>query len=426
MKILHVNKFLYRAGGAEGYMFDVAELQRAAGRHEVTFFGMQDERNESLPYAESFAPHATLDPMPAGIGVRLKTARRMYWNRPAARGIASVLDEFRPDVVHLHNVYHQLSPSILRPIADRNVPTVMTLHDYKLVCPTYLMLDKGQLCDACVGGHFSQAVRRRCKDGSLTQSLLLASELALHHRLGAYGPIRIFVCPSRFMLETMRRGGVYPDRLRHLPHFARVGPRPSESTAREPVVLYAGRLSEEKGPDVLVRAAGLLPPGLHVEIAGDGPRRAELEQLAADVAPGRVHFHGRLPKDALDARLAACRLVVVPSRCHENQPMSILEAYGFATPVVASRLGGIPELVVEGRTGLLVDPDDPVSLAAAVATIAEDSQRAAEMGRAGRALVEEGFTPEVHLTGLERLYREAGAPVAPATATGTTSAAGAA
>jgi glycosyltransferase involved in cell wall biosynthesis len=302
----------------------------------------------------------------------------------------------------------------------------MTLHDYKLVCPTYLMLDRGQLCDACVGGHFSQAVRRRCKDGSLTQSLLLASEVAVHHRLGAYGPIRVFVCPSRFMLDTMRRGGVYPDRLRHLPHFARVGPAPSAAVTTEPVVLYAGRLSEEKGPDVIVRAAALLPEGLRVEIAGDGPRRADLERLAADVAPGRVHFHGRLPKDRLDARLAACRLVVVPSRCHENQPMSILEAYGFGTPVVASRLGGIPELVVEGTTGLLVDHDDPAALADAIATVAADPQRAAEMGRAGRALVEERFTPEIHLAGLERLYQEAGAPAPAATSAGPAHAAGAA
>jgi glycosyltransferase involved in cell wall biosynthesis len=425
MRILHVNKFLYRAGGAEGYMFDVAELQRAAG-HDVTFFGMQDDRNEPLPYADAFAPHVTLDPMPPGVRVRLTTASRMYWNRPAASGLATVLDEFRPDVVHLHNIYHQLSPSILRPIAERDVPAVMTLHDYKLVCPTYLMLDHGKLCDACVGGHFSQAVRRRCKDGSLTQSLLLASEVALHHRLGAYGPIRVFVCPSRFMLDTMRRGGVYPDRLRHLPHFAHVGSAPAaQSTTTEPVVLFAGRLSEEKGPDVIVRAAARLPEGLRVEIAGDGPRRAELERLAADVAPGRVHFHGRLPKDQLDARLAACRVVVVPSRCHENQPMSILEAYGFGTPVVASRLGGIPELVVEGTTGLLVEPDDPAALAAAVAEIAEAPERAAGMGRAGRALVEERFTPDIHLAGLDRLYQEAGAALAP-TAAGSTHSAGAA
>jgi glycosyltransferase involved in cell wall biosynthesis len=214
------------------------------------------------------------------------------------------------------------------------------------------------------------------------------------------------------MLDTMRRGGVYPDRLRHLPHFANVGAPPPASTVREPVVLYAGRLSEEKGPDVLVRAAARLPDGLRVEIAGDGPRRAELERLAADVAPGRVHFHGRLPKAELDDRLAACLVVVVPSRCHENQPMSILEAYGYGTPVVASRLGGIPELVVEGTTGLLVDADDAAALAGAVATIAGDPPRAAEMGRAGRAFVEERFTPDVHLAGLDRLYREAGVTVA--------------
>jgi glycosyltransferase involved in cell wall biosynthesis len=214
------------------------------------------------------------------------------------------------------------------------------------------------------------------------------------------------------MLDTMRRGGVFPDRLRHLPHFAEIGSA-TPTAESEPVVLYAGRLSSEKGPDVIVRAAADLPLGLHVELAGDGPMRAELERLAADVAPGRVRFHGRLPKDRLQARLAACRIVVLPSRCHENQPMSILEAYSFGKPVVASRLGGIPELVVEGGTGLLVAQDDPAALADALATVAADPAKAVEMGRAGRALVEERFTPEVHLAGLDELYREAGAALVP-------------
>jgi glycosyltransferase involved in cell wall biosynthesis len=322
--------------------------------------------------------------------------------------VSAALDDFRPDVVHLHNIYHQLSPSVLRPIAQRDVPAVMTLHDYKLVCPTYLMLDQGRLCDACVGGHFSQAVRRRCKDGSLSQSLLLATETAVHNRLRAYGAVRRFICPSRFMLETMRRGGVYPDRLRHLPHFSQVEPR-SPAAVSEPTVLYAGRLSAEKGPDVLVRAAAHLPEGVHVEIAGDGPLRTELERLAADVAPGRVQFHGRLAKDELHDRLNSCRAVVVPSRCHENQPMSILEAYGFGKPVVASRLGGIPELVVEGVTGVLVEPDDPRALAVALASVTATAARAAEMGQAGKALVGDRFTPHVHLAALDELYREAGA-----------------
>jgi glycosyltransferase involved in cell wall biosynthesis len=406
LRILHVNKFLFRSGGAEGYMFDLADLQRADG-HQIAFYGMRDDRNEPLEYADSFAPHATLDPLPDSARARVVTAGRMVWNRQAAKGIGQVLDDFRPDVVHLHNVYHQLSPSVLRPIARRAIPAVMTLHDYKLVCPTYLMLDHGSLCDACVGGHFSQAIRRRCKDGSLMSSALLATELAIHTRLRAYGAVDIFVCPSRFMHDTMQRGGVFPDRLRHLPHFATV-PEASPSNDTNPVVLFAGRLSPEKAPDLLVQAAAHLPPGLRVEIAGAGLMRPALERLADEVAPGRVSFLGRLSKHDLHDRVRSARLVVVPSRCHENQPMSILEAYGLGTPVVATRLGGIPELVVDGVTGVIVEPEDPAALAEGIAKVASSMRHAAEMGAAGRELVERAFRPDVHLAGLERLYQEAG------------------
>ena len=116
----------------------------------------------------------------------------------------AVLDEFQPDVVHLHNVYHQLSPSILGPLARRGVPAVMTLHDYKLTCPTYRMLDHGQICNACVGGHFHNAVLKRCNRGSLGASAVVAIETAVHRRMGAYRPVGVFICPSRFIARTMR------------------------------------------------------------------------------------------------------------------------------------------------------------------------------------------------------------------------------
>src|SRR5580704_3751411 len=154
VRILHVNKFLYRRGGAEAYMEDLADLQIAAG-HTVAFFGMAHPQNTHLEYAAEFPSHIELEPPPPTLIGRARGVARMLYSTSASRGMDNVLADFQPDVVHMHNIYHQLSPSVLRPVARRRIPAVMTLHDYKLACPTYQFLDHGNLCQACLGGHFN-------------------------------------------------------------------------------------------------------------------------------------------------------------------------------------------------------------------------------------------------------------------------------
>jgi hypothetical protein len=156
--------------------------------------------------------------------------------------MAEVLDTFQPDVVHAHNVYHQLSPSIFRPAAQRAIPVVMTLHDYKLVCPTYQFLDRGELCTACVTGGPLQAARRRCKDGSLAASGVAALEVWGHRKLGAYATVSRFICPSTFLADQVRLAGVFPDRLTVIDNFTE-----TEGIARAnglgDRVVFFGRLS---------------------------------------------------------------------------------------------------------------------------------------------------------------------------------------
>lgn len=404
MRILHVNKFVYRRGGAESYMLDVVDLQRAAG-HDVEVFGMRHDANPPWRFEDRFPSNVELNPMPDGLGAKLHATGRMFWSFEVGRRTAEVLDEFRPDVVHFHNVYHQLSPSVLRPAARRRIATVMTLHDYKLVCPTYLFFADGQPCEACLGGRFHNAIRKRCKDGSLVASAVSAAELWTHTTLGAYGAVQRFICPSRFLLSKLQAGGVYPDRLRHVPHFAHIGPPPQPDVRRR--VLYAGRLSYEKGVDIAIRAIGRLPD-LELDVAGDGPERASLEALAAEVAPGRVQFHGLVDRAAIDRLLAGTLAVVVASRVYENQPMVVLEAYGAGVPVVGGDLGGVPELVQHGVAGLVYAPGDDAALAASLAELAADPQRAAALGAAGREIAATRFSPARHLEALEEVYAEAG------------------
>jgi glycosyltransferase involved in cell wall biosynthesis len=404
MRILHVNKFLYRRGGAEAYMVEVAERQRSAG-HEVTMFGMEHPDNPPLPLADTFPSLVEFDqpshgPMEAG-----RALGRMLWSTSARRGMARAVSVVRPDVVHLHNIYHALSPSILGPAAAHGAGVVMTLHDYKLACPTYHFLDHGQICTACVDGGFRQAVRRRCKDGSLLRSAAGALELGLHTQLGAYDPVHRFVSPSRFLSERMREAGVYPDRLRVLDNFVDVDTVEPRTEPGGPVV-YAGRLSHEKGVDVLVASMAHVPEARLV-VAGEGDRRDELEAQADRVAPGRVRFVGRLPRDEVLDLVRSAGVAVLPSRWHENQPMAIIEAFAVGTPVAASDLGGVPELVEHGETGWLVPPDDPMALADALRAALGDPEDAHRMGKVARARAESRFAPSRHLSALEQIYDEA-------------------
>lgn len=405
MRILQVNKFLYRRGGAESYMLDLVELLRCRG-HDVEMFGMHHPNNPAeLPLAGTFPPHIELDPPPTGT-TGARAAARMMWSTSSRRGMVQAVRAFAPDIVHCHNIYHQLSPSVLDAAREAGVPCVLTLHDYKLVCPAYQLLDDGRTCDACVTGGPLQALRHRCKGGSRLASALVGVESAVHRALGAYGAVDLFISPSRFLAETTVRAGVYPERLRVVPHFAD-GTDVRATEGPDSGVVFAGRLSREKGIDVLIRALAQLPPQVVLRVAGDGPERAQLERLAEQVVPGRVRFYGRLGKVTLLELLRSSAVCAVPSRWHENQPMIVLEAFATGTPVVATTLGGLPELVRDGEDGLLVPPDDPDALAAALDRLLSEPRAARTMGHRARVRVEREFSRAAHLDRLEAVYAEA-------------------
>lgn len=368
---------------------------------------MAHPQNTHLEYAAHFPSHLEMEPPPPDLVGRLRGIGRMLYSTTASRGMEAVLADFRPDVVHLHNIYHQLSPSVLRPVARHRVAAVMTLHDYKLACPSYQFLDHGQVCEACLGGHFQQAVRRRCKDGSLVRSAVLAGESFLHSSTHAYSPVRVFICPSRFLADKMAQAGVFRTRLRHVPHFIDTREVAPKSSPGGPA-LVAGRLSREKGVDVAIRAVGMLP-GAYLEVAGTGPEEARLRRLAEQVAPGRVRFHGLVSKSEVHDLMLAAAVVVMPSRWYENQPMVVLEALARGVPVVGSRLGGLPELIHPGTTGELVPADDPAALAQAVEPFLATSGHGWAMRDPARDQVRSQFAPGPHLARLERLYTEAGA-----------------
>lgn len=401
MKILHIDKFLRREGGAAAYMLNVAEAQRSAG-HDVEFFSMDDARNLPSTLQQHFPRNIQFDPIPPGALNKARAIGRMLWSAEAASGVKASVRQYRPDIVHLHTFYHQLSPSILHAIDRERIPMVMTVHDYKIVCPSYRMTANGQPCRACVGGSLFNPVIKKCKGDSRSEGAVLSAEAILHKFLGSYGKVARFICPSQFMYEVLIEGGVDPSKLVHVPHF--VEPYPYlHPNSQSGDVLYAGRLSPEKGVDVLIDAvAGL--DGVRLRIAGDGPLRVSLEERAARAAPDRITFLGQLSKEALLAEFDAASVAVAPSTWYENQPIAVLEAMASGTPSIVTSLGGAPELVVPGTTGLIVAPNDVQDLRDAIRDLAIDPSKAQRMGAAARKRATEHFDLAAHLRSLDEVY----------------------
>lgn len=368
---------------------------------------MAHPQNSPATYDEYFVPnidfhHFRLAEMP-------HVVNRVLWDRAAARRISQVLDRFCPDLVHLFNIYHHLSPSVLPPMKKRGIPILQTVNDYKLICPNYLLYTNGQPCLRCRGGRYYNAMIHRCLHGSLRWSTLAALEMLLHRIMAVYQQhVSVFVAPSMFVKAKIQEFGVNPHQTRYLPYGVSVNPAETERLTRgdEGYVLYFGRLSREKGLATLIAAMSQLPD-LELRLVGDGPLRCDLEQRASNLNLSNVRFYGHCEGEMLQHFVACARLAVLPSEWYEVFGQSVVESLLLSRPVVASRIGGIPEVMDDGEHGLLVPPGDALALADAIRWLASHESSANEMGRAGRETALQRFGAEQHFEGLSALYRQA-------------------
>jgi glycosyltransferase involved in cell wall biosynthesis len=401
LRVLVVNKFWYRRAGLERVMFDEIAWLEAAG-HEVAHFSTAHPKNDPSPWSGYFAPYleigveTTLTPVEKALA-----GTRMFWNGAAEHCFGWLLRDFRPDVVHMHGIHRQLSPSLLHAARRARVPVVQTLHDYHPICAAGDLLLGGQrACDPPRCGRINAlpCVSNRCVQYSAGKSALAAAEL-LSRRwlLRLPSLVDAFISPSRYLAAAVRRGGlrrplyVVPNAV---PCPAISGDQPAGD-----YFVYAGRLSREKGLGTLVEAVRYT--GVPLKVAGEGPLRERLER---DLPP-TVTLLGRVDGMDVDLLLAGCRGAVVPSEWAENAPMSVLEPMALARPVIASRMGGIPEQVRDGREGILVRPGDGRGLAAALRRLSDDAPLADRLGRAGRERVLGHFSPDQHTHRLLSVYR---------------------
>lgn len=372
MKILMVNKFLYPNGGSETYMFRLGERLTELG-HQVEYFGMEHAgrcvSNSADAYTEDMDFHNS------GALKKLKLSLKTIYSKEARAKIRLVLEKLEPDVVHLNNFNYQLTPSIILEIrkwereAKKKVKIIYTAHDYQLICPNHMLYNNDTVCENCIGGNFISCTKGRCVHSSMLKSLIGTAEAVYWNKNKVYEQLDTVICCSEFMKSKLDTNPVFKDKTIAMHNF--IEQKHIGNVAKEDYVLYFGRLSKEKGIDTLLDCADI-----KLVVAGTGP----LEDYVT--SKENVEYVGFKTGDELASLISKAKATVYPSVWYENCPFSVMESIMYGTPVVASDIGGIPELIDNGKTGILVEPNNASQLEKAIKQICENDDRAADMSKA--------------------------------------------
>ena len=366
MRILLVNKFLYPRGGSESYMLKLAEELKAQG-HEVEYFGMYDEKNT---VGNSLGLYTTnMDFHSKGLA-RFLYPFKIIYSRESYKKIGKVLDDFKPDIVHMNNINFQLTPSIIYAVKKRNIPLVQTVHDYQMICPNHLLYSfkETKPCDRCIKGSKWNCFKYNCIHNSKIKSFLGVIEAKLYTFLKTYKKVDLYICPSRFLENKLKYSSdIYLGKTFTIHNFIEKNDISTKNESENPYVVFVGRLSKEKGVKLLAETARLLPE-IKFVVAGNGPDDEVLKNIK------NVILKGFVSGKELTKLMASAKLLIAPSVCYENNPLSILEAHSMGVPVVTMNYGGMAELVEDGKTGALASAPEADAVAEAVKKCFENEE----------------------------------------------------
>ena len=345
MRVLTVNKFYYHRGGDCTAVFSTEQLLRSKG-HETAIFSVKHPQNEPSAWKDYFPENVSFSF--SGMSDKISTTMRIFHSLEVSRKFNRLLSDFKPDIVHLHNIHSYISPIVAQIAHKRGIRVVWTLHDYKLICPTYICLREGRICEDCFSKKY-MVFRNKCMKDSNIASFLAWMEASYWSRKKLSRITDMFISPSHFLKEKMIEGGYSPEHITVLHNF--LPKKMSASAEKDNYYCYVGRLSAEKGVDTLLEAASKLPYNL--KIIGGG---ALLDSYKNKYRHGHIEFLGQMKPEELYPIVQKARLLVVPSVWYENNPFSIIEALCMGTPVLGAHIGGIPELITEGENGFLFSP----------------------------------------------------------------------
>jgi glycosyltransferase involved in cell wall biosynthesis len=346
MRILEINKFNHVRGGADKHFVDLVKLLQGNG-NEVAVFGMDHPENPHSEWSKYFV--SRVDYENGSASNKIKGALRIFWSFEARRNIGKLLDEFQPEVVHIHNIYHQISPSILPEIKKRGIPVVMTVHDWKLICPNYLLNCEGKICEKCVDGKYWHCLKNKCVKKSYPKSLICALELYFHRFIRVYEKnIDLYIAPSQFVKNNLIKAGFAESKIKVLPHFMRpadVGYPQNEKS--DDYALYLGRVSSEKDADELIEIFKDLP--VNLILAGKKDEDFVIPEIS------NIKYVGFKPENEIEKLIQKSQFVVSASRLPETFGLIALEAIAHQKPFIGYKTGAYGEIIRNGINGHLAE-----------------------------------------------------------------------
>ena len=353
MKICLVNKFHYIKGGSETYYFGLGELLKKNG-HDVIYFSMKDKKNVTCEQEKYFVDNVDFNSKmsPAKL---VRTSLKMLYSLEAKKKFEQLIRDERPDIIHLNIFQSQLTGSIVDVAKKYNLPIVYTAHDLKSVCPNYMMLNHGHVCEKCLHGNYLNCFWSGCMKNSKAKSLLATMESMVYRQRSIYKKINLVITPSDLYKQKLMESGVFNCDIIHIPNFLPEGTEFKNVRNGGDYFLFFGRLSIEKGILVLVKAYAKAKVEKALYLVGTGPEEEKIRRF--------IHNHNLATKikmlgfksgDELKQLVQNALCVCLLSTWHENGPYSIMEAQAVGRPVLVSNIGGIPEMVIDTVNGKIV------------------------------------------------------------------------
>lgn len=388
MKIVVVHNTYQQPGGEDICSRSERNLLKSAGHEIVEYLRSNHEVSQYVSLG------------------RLTLAKRTIWAGDTREEFRQLLLREKPDIVHVHNTFVTISPSIYWACRDARVPVIQAVHNYRLLCPGASFLRDGKVCEECMEHGVWRGVRYGCYQGSRAATAVVAAMITTHRILGTWSRlIDCYLVPTQFARSKFIEAGYPPEKLVFKPHF--VYPDPGEGKSHRSYALYVGRLSSEKGLRTLLSAWGRLRTSVPLQIVGDGPMRAELEEYVLQLGLTGVCFRGNLSREQTMAAMQGARLLIFPSEHYEAFGMVIIEAFACGTPVIATAHGSPKELVEDGRTGRLFNPSNAPELAERVTWAWEHPEATELWGRQARSEYEAKYTAQRNYQMMMGAYQRA-------------------
>jgi len=336
----------------------------------------------------------------SGLWSRVSASLSSVHSRSSYLSMENILRELEPSVVHIHNLYPLLSPSVLLACSRASVPVVMTLHNFRLICPIGIFFRQGKVCEACVGGREYSCVLNNCRN-SLAESTAYAVRTVVARRFRQFVKgVNAFVAPAQFLVRKYVDAGFDEQKFTVIPNFTPLPTREANPHSGK-FAAFIGRFSPEKGVDILADAISRIPE-MVLSLAGDWSAMPE----TVGRLPRNASLMGNLGGAELEAFFRGARFIVVPSVCYEVCPMVVLESMSFGLPVIASNIGGLPELVEDGQTGLLFEPGNAADLSDKMRRLWNDPSLCERLGKAARKKVKKVYSEHAFFEGLRSVYSE--------------------